>query len=203
MQRLMSTIALAGWLFCWAVHAQEAPEAEAGTDAAARIVAELHDALVAAATLAAPGQRYDALLPIVRRTHDLPFIAEVTIRRQWRELDEQKRAAFVAAFERLSVATYASRFAGVGPDTFGISGATLIGEGRVEVSAYIARPDDDDVPLTYVLQQSQEGGWRIVNILADGVSDLAMKRAEYQRVFRDGGTIDDLIDRLDAEAAGV
>ena len=41
-------------------------------------------------------------------------------------------------------------------------------------------------------------GWRIINIVADGVSDLALKRAEYQRVFASGG-IDGLVAELEQQ----
>jgi phospholipid transport system substrate-binding protein len=48
------------------------------------------------------------------------------------------------------------------------------------------------------LLQQDETGWRIVNIIADGVSDLALKRAEYQRVFASGG-LDGLLAELNAQ----
>src|SRR5690606_11564978 len=54
--------------------------------------------------------RFDALLPVVTATHDLPYIAELTIRREWPALTEAQRQRFVDAFVRLSVMTYASRF---------------------------------------------------------------------------------------------
>ena len=38
----------------------------------------------------------------------------------------------------------------------------------------------------------------IINIVADGVSDLALKRAEYQRVFTGGG-IEGFIKDLDEQ----
>ena len=41
-------------------------------------------------------------------------------------------------------------------------------------------------------------GWRIINIVADGVSDLALKRAEYQRVLAHG-TLDSLIKELETQ----
>ena len=46
-------------------------------------------------------QRYRALEPLIKATHDLPYIAEFALRRQWAELSEPDRARYVAAFERL------------------------------------------------------------------------------------------------------
>jgi len=177
-------------------------DATAAAEAATAVVRALHAALVAVAADAAHtsrDERYRLLEPTILATHDLPYIAELTIRRQWRDLDAEERHRFVAAFTRLSVMTYASRFAGVGPDAFTLRGTEPAGDGRLEVHAAIVRPGEDDISLDYLLHV-RDGEWRIVNILADGVSDLALKRAQYQRVLGDGGTIADLIALLGAEA---
>jgi type VI secretion system protein ImpA len=55
---------------------------------------------------------------LIEATHDLPYIAEFALRRQWPMLSAADRERFVAAFERLSVMTYASRFKDVKPATF-------------------------------------------------------------------------------------
>ena len=128
----------------------------------------------------------------------MPYIAQFALRRQWSEFAEADRERFVAAFQRLSVMTYAARFAKVGPESFRpISAGAADSAGRVQVSTAIARADQPDVVLEYLLQQGDEG-WRIVNIVADGVSDLALKRAEYQRLFTSGG-LEGLLAELEAQ----
>ena len=173
------------------------------TDTPEATVQSLHAGLVAVAEEqggAALDERYRALEPLVEATHDLPYIAEFAIRRQWRDLDDDERARFVAAFTRLSVTTYASRFAGVGEASFRLEGSEALPQERAEVRTAIARADGTEVPLEYTLQQREDGGWKIINIVADGVSDLALKRAEYQRVLA-SGSIEDLIRHIDAQTA--
>jgi len=93
--------------------------AGAAADSPAAVVESLHAGLTEVASESLDlEQRYERLLPLIERTHDLPYIAELTIRRQWRDLSETDRRRFVTAFERLSVMTYASRFAGVAPGAF-------------------------------------------------------------------------------------
>ena len=168
--------------------------------AAERTVATLHAALVeAASSELTQTQRFEVLQPIIRATHDLPYIAELTIRRQWRELDADPRNTFVAAFEHLSVMTYVTRFAAVRADSFKILGAEVSSGGRVEVRAVIVPADADEIPIDYLLHEGN-GEWRIINILANRVSDLALKRSQYQRVLNEG-TIDDLVDYIESEAA--
>jgi phospholipid transport system substrate-binding protein len=171
------------------------------TDTPVATVESLHRGLVAlsrdrpSADLA---ERYRALEPLVSRTHDLPYIAEFTLRRQWAGLTEADRRRFTAAFSRLSIMTYASRFKNASEQTFKSVSAEG-GSDRARVLGAIARPPQADVPLEYVLQP-KDGDWLIVNILADGVSDLALKRAEYQRVLSTG-TIDDLIKHIEQQTA--
>ena len=165
----------------------------------AEVVAALHEGVVAAASGGARSveERYAELAPVVANTHDLPYIAELAIRRHWQNLTQSEKERFLAAFERLSVMTYVTRFAAAGPDTFAIHGSEEAARGRVLVRAAIARADAADVSLDYLLHENG-GRWRIVNILADGVSDLALKRAEYDRALS-AGTIEDLIAELEVE----
>jgi phospholipid transport system substrate-binding protein len=179
--------------------AQPAASAPVPT-APAEVVAALHNGIVAAAAEPARGveARYAELEPIVERTHDLPYIAELSIRRSWSGLTEEQQQRFIAAFSRLSVMTYAARFGTVTATTFEISGSENDRNGRVLVHAAINRANEPDVSLDYLLHETDDG-WKIINILADQVSDLALKRAEYARVLG-SGTIDDLIAELESQA---
>lgn len=174
-------------LVCLAAYDSQA--ADIATDSPTATIATLQQGLIAAASRpnATLEQRYAALEPIVVATHNLPYIAEFALRRQWASLAEADRARFIAAFQRLSVTTYAARFKAVGASTFRpIAEAPPDASGRVQVSTAVVRADQADVSLEYVLQQDGSS-WRIINIVADGVSDLALKRAEYQRLFTAGG----------------
>ena len=80
--------------------------------------------------------------------------------------------------------TYAARFKAVGADTFkpGTAGAPDTG-GRVQVTTAVARDGQPDLSLDYLLQRDEQG-WHIINIVADGVSDLALKRADISASSR-------------------
>jgi phospholipid transport system substrate-binding protein len=182
----------------WPVAAQDAAVA---TDTPAATIASLQQALVAASGRASSStvdERYRALEPVIVATHDLPYIAEFALRRQWPSLTEDDRERFIAAFQRLSVMTYAARFGNVASDAFRpLEIGEPDGNARVQVATGIKREGQADVSLEYLLQQDAQR-WRIINIIADGVSDLALKRAEYQRVFADGG-IEGLIAELEQQ----
>lgn len=199
---MMTRIQILAALIVLAASSARAMAQEAGPFAEpATAVERLHEALVETALSHGDEPvdvRYRALEPVVTATHDLPYIAELTIRREWAGLDEDTRARFVEAFTRLSVMTYASRFAGLEPDRFKLDASEPLAGGRARVTATL-ETDQRAIPFEYVLHEAG-GGWKIVNILADNVSDLAMKRAEYRRLL-DGGTISDVIEELERQAA--
>jgi phospholipid transport system substrate-binding protein len=167
------------------------------TDSPAATIASLQQALIAAGDDTVEA-RYRTLEPVIVATHNLPYIAEFALRRQWGSLAASDQQRFMAAFERLSVMTYAARFRNVASDAFRpIEAGPADANGRVQVTTAIRREGQADVSFEYLLQQDGEN-WKIINIVADGVSDLALKRAEYQRVFASGG-IDGLVAELEQQ----
>jgi len=184
--------------FALAVNVFDARAAE-GTGSSLDTIKTLQATLVDSARRlgkAPVAERYRALEPAIVKTHNLPYIAEFALRRQWPMLTDGERQRFVAAFQRLSVMTYAARFGNVAPDAFRPLEARMPdANGREQVTTAIKRDGQPDVSLEYLLQQDGDD-WKIINIVADGVSDLALKRAEYQRVFASGG-IEGLIAELE------
>ena len=47
-------------------------------------------------------------------------------------------------------------------------------------------PGEKDVKFDYMMKKKDEG-WQIINIIADGVSDLALKRSDYTSVLNREG----------------
>lgn len=164
-------------------------------------VQSLHQQLIRAAANAdgSVQSRFEALLPVVEATHDTRYIAELTVRRFWDDFSLEQQFEFLGRFLDLSAMTYASRFRNVSADTFEIVSSEELQNGRSQVLTMIRRTDADDVTLDYLLHETADG-WKIINIVASGVSDLALKRAEYRRILTDG-SVDDLLDNLREQIA--
>jgi len=162
----------------------------------------LHAGLIAAAERRHQpwAERYAALQPLVTASHDLDYIGRFTLRRQWPELSAEEQAQFRKAFEQLAVANYVARFGSLQAARFEILGEAALPRGRHEVMTILKPAAAEPVTLNYVLQQSDGGSWRIINVVANDVSDLALKRAEYQRLFSAGG-LPELLKELAAQAA--
>lgn len=151
--------------------------------------------------------RYDALEPVIESGFDTPLICRVILSRYWGELSEEKQQDFIDLFNRLSTATYASRFDSFSGESFRTLGVDTLKKGRLLVKTELVRPDDDNVKLEYIVQENA-GSWYIISVIADGVNDLALKRAEYAAIITDRGfdslvgEIQSKIHKLESDTSG-
>ena len=152
-------------------------------------VDRLHSALLEvmknADTLGFEGRK-ERLAPVITESFDLAFISRVILGRQWDELSRDEHAQMIDTFTRLTITTYAARFDGFSGESFRTVEEKAMNRGRALVRTELVRPADEAIHLDYVLHQS-EGRWRIVNVVAEGVSDLSLKRADYGSVINHDG----------------
>ena len=179
--------------FFWGLLAASVVIAEApGTNNGARQVVErLHDALLEvmqrADELGFAG-RERRLAPVIATSFDFSAISGVVLgRAQWGALKGEQRSLMEDTFRQLTVATYADRFDGYSGEQFTTVSQRALKRGRVLVQSELKEADGNVVRLDYVLHPIEGDGWRIINILADGVSDLSVKRAEYSSILREEG----------------
>lgn len=165
-------------------------------------VQTFHAALLASMkggkTMACPA-RIDGLGTAIDKTFDLPFIAQKVLRRHWDEISETQRASFVSTFRDLVISTYAQNFAEYGGETFTTPVVAEGGGPYRSVKAMLKPPSGDSVTFEYQLHNGGDG-WRIVNIIADGVSDLATRIPQYDRAIQEKG-FDGLLKQLKDQTA--
>jgi phospholipid transport system substrate-binding protein len=180
-----------------------ASSAAENTDAVATVDhlhAELLNIMQNAKSLGYAGRR-DRITPIVEKSFDIAFITRFALGRYWADLSAEQRGIMVDAMRRLTIASYASRFDGYSGERFETVSNKPARKGRELVRTVLEVNNDiaDNVSLDYLLQET-EGSWRIVNVVANGVSDLSLKRADYAAVIKSQG-LDSLIDRLNGQIA--
>lgn len=199
-RRRAAAVALVALSLLTAARLAPAAAAEAAPTA---VVESLHaallDAMQRADALGFEG-RYELLRPVLADSFDFHTIARIVTGRYWGDTDETQREAFRAAFEALSAATYATNFSGYAGEQFETRG-TEDSRGAKIVRTVLVKPDGEEIPLNYMLRES-DNGWRIVNVVAQGVSDLSLKRADYTAVIKSEG-FDSLVARLREKTAAM
>ena len=130
--------------------------------------------------------RYDKLYDPVSNSHDLTKIARIVVGKEWEKLSEAQQQKLVDVFSRFSVASYAHNFKEYSGESFVFDSEEETARGGVVIHSHLAIPDDKPVKFDYMLKE-KGNSWRIINIIANGVSDLALKRSEYTTILQREG----------------
>jgi phospholipid transport system substrate-binding protein len=193
---LLSTLFLWGAGYAPMTNAMAAQEMAPGADT---VILRFHDSLLSvmqhADKLGYQG-RYAKLDPEIRKAYNLPLLARLTLGSAWQTLTPAQQKQFVDVFSRLVIATYAKNFDGYSGERFQTVSKQTIGHAEVVIHTTLSGGSNGDVvQLDYILRQFG-GTWRIINVIADGASDLALKRADYTSILQSQG-FNNLIGKLE------
>ena len=169
--------------------AAQAPiaRAAAADPAAAKIEAfdaSLIETMKAGPALGAKG-RYRKLAPAVEEAFDLPVMTRFAVGPTWATMSEADRQALVKAFTRLSIASYAHNFDRFGGERFDVDPKVATRGPDKIVEAHLVA-GGRTVNLTYRMRQSA-GGWKIVDVYYDAISQLTTRRSDFAAPLASGG----------------
>lgn len=169
------------WVVLWLVIA---PGALAEADPA-EVVNAFHEALISAMKAPDYESRLAIVGPAVEANFQVHTISRISLGRNWSTLSEEKKADFQAIITELITSTYSSRFNNYDGQVFAIIGSEDMKRERKRVKSTLTTKNET-VTLDYQLQQVDDG-WRIYDIVANGVSDLSLKRSNYDALYKSGG----------------
>ena len=138
--------------------------------------------------------RYAKLDPVVKETHDFPTIAQIALGSHWKTLSDEQKKMFIDKLTELSIATYAAQFNDYAGEDFKFASEQGMKFNRVTLRYELTAPKEKPVVFEYVMGQSN-GQWTIINIVVDGISDLALKKAQYTSIIEREG-FDNLLNKL-------
>ena len=166
------------------------------------VVTGFHEVLIGnmkqGAALGCSG-RQGRIASAVDGSFDLPYLASKVMRRQWKTLTPDQQASFTSTFRDLVLATYTSQFASFGGEKFETLATRDLADGTRQVNARLTPGSGNPVNFDYVLHEVN-GEWRIVNVVADGVSDLAIRASQYDKAFKAVG-FDGLLKQIESQTA--
>jgi phospholipid transport system substrate-binding protein len=133
-------------------------------------------------------KRYDLLAPVVDQTFNLVAILQASVGMPtWQSLPSDQQDMLLKEFRRYTIASYVSSFNEYNGQRFLVNPETrIVGDEQV-VRTKITPISGDGHELAYVMRQGP-GGWKIVDVLADGaVSRVAVQRSDFRQLIRQGG----------------
>lgn len=124
--------------------------------------------------------RAGKFLPVVREAYDLTGALALIAGPGWASATPEARAAASDAFARMSAARHADSFHGAGL-AFAVDPAS-----KPRGADQLVRAKVGDETLVYRMRESA-GQWRILDVTARGVSQLAIQRADFASTVAAGG----------------
>jgi phospholipid transport system substrate-binding protein len=173
--------------------------AAAETDPAAQTVQGFYDSLIdtmkAGKQLGITG-RYEKLKPAVEQAYDISDMIKVVVGPSWSTLSAADQKALETAFERMTIANYASNFDSYGGEKFTVDPAVQA-RGADKVVQSKLTTGGQSIPFNYRMRQTP-GGWKILDVYLNGsISELATRRSDFGATLSSGGP-QALIKKIDA-----
>lgn len=129
--------------------------------------------------------RTTRLLPQVEATHDMAAMTKLVVGPGWSAMSALDRAALTRAFTRHSTIAYAANFSSFDGQRFEVSPTPeLRGADALVRSAIVAK--GGTTRLGYRLRRVADT-WKIIDVLAEGISQLAVQRSEFAGTLKAGG----------------
>lgn len=146
--------------------------------------------------------REAALRRLLSDNFDVPVIGRFVLGRYWRTASEPERAEFAELFEEMIVATYARQLGNYAGETLAVEGLRQSDDRGAVVSSRILRSSGSPIAVDWRLLRRGDG-WRVVDVMVEGVSMALTQRAEFAAVIRSTGGVAGLLARLRTKVAQV
>jgi phospholipid transport system substrate-binding protein len=130
--------------------------------------------------------RYRNLEPVIEQVFALPLVTRLSVGPRWASFSQDQQTQLIAAFTRFTVANYAHNFRDFDGEKFEIDDNVSSRGADKIVRTRVIPAHDTPVSLLYRMQEV-DGIWKIVDVISDGVSELALRRSDFAAAVEAGG----------------
>lgn len=130
--------------------------------------------------------RYRRFEPLVEDTFDLPLMTRFAVGPSWASMSDAEHQALIRAFTRLTAASYAHNFDRFDGERFEVLPDVQTRGADKIVQSRLTPRGKAPVALVYRMRQSG-GGWKIVDVYYDAISQLTTRRSDFAGPLASGG----------------
>jgi phospholipid transport system substrate-binding protein len=177
----------------WVATASASSGSAAAEDAAGFMNQLLNRAIEVLNGKASLAERRERFRQLFHADFDAPAIARFVLGRYWRQASAAERKEFLKLFEDYVVYVYTARLSDFSGEAFKVRGS------RADQDAFIASTDIFGPRAAAPLKVdwrlvSNDGGYKIADVVVEGVSLMVTERSEFASVIeRHGGQVDRLL----------
>ncbi len=139
--------------------------------------------------------RYDLLEPVMKKYFFFSYMVRKSSGIYWKDSDITQQQQLLEKYITWSVGSYAQRFKRYKGQQFVVVSSESVRGKYMMVISHLIKTDQEVREFKYVLLES-DGTWLIVDIQIEGISQLALTRAQFKSVLKANG-IEGLLKVLD------
>lgn len=133
---------------------------------------------------------------------DVNWIAQFVLGRSWKTTTEEQKARYLATYRTFLVKNYTGNFEDFTDAKYEIVRTEEAGKpNEYTTTMKLKRPGQQDIIVQYRLRAEDKGGFKVIDIIAEGISLINSQRSEFSSVVSRNG-IDYLIERIEEKVKG-
>jgi phospholipid transport system substrate-binding protein len=154
-------------------------------EAEKRLQVAVDEVLTAADRVSSGSALMGSLRPVLQRHFSLDVITRRAVGPGWRQFTEDQQKKATQLFTTLIIRTYSSKLTPGEHPVIKFKTASAPAPGRVEVPTTLLY-QGSQYNVTYRMEEAE--GWRITDVLIEGVSLIANYRTQFDAQFKKGGS---------------
>jgi len=120
---------------------------------------------------------------------DFVTISKLVMAKNWKSLKENQQSEFIGLFRKYLVATYGDAIENYSGETVEIlSGRKEVRDDYTVLTKIARGGGQADLLVDYRLRKVANGEWKIIDVIAEGISMVSNLRSQFQEVITRDGT---------------
>jgi phospholipid transport system substrate-binding protein len=131
-------------------------------------------------------QKKQKIQSVVDGSMDFTTLSRLVLARNWKPLSDEQKKSFVREFKTHLTVTYSNNIESYDNETVEIVGEREEERGDWTVKTKIVRSKAQPIAVDYRVRKT-DAGWKIIDVVIEGVSLVANFRSEFQDIISRNG----------------
>lgn len=120
---------------------------------------------------------------------DFETISKLVMAKNWKSLKPTQQAEFMSLFRKYLVSTYGDNIRNYAGETVEVlSGRKEARDDYTVMTKILRGSSQADLLVDYRMRKAPDGEWKIIDVIAEGISMVSNLRSQFQEVVTQGGT---------------
>lgn len=130
--------------------------------------------------------RIDRLETLLQERSDFTTIGKLVLAANYRQFSDPQKKEFEFLLRRYLTNTYGNQIDNYANETVEVTGGRAEARGDYTVLTKLKRPSGEDILVDYRLR-AVEGGWRLIDVIGEGISLVSNLRSQFGEILTQGG----------------